>query len=76
MANYLKGVIDRTEGDFLVIKLSGDQELYWPKNLIDFNYSDGEAVNIFLSKNEPETAKKEADSKDLLRQIFQTNAQA
>lgn len=76
MANYLKGVIDRVEGDFLVIKISGDQELYWPKNSVDFNFSDGESVNIFLSKDEPETIKKEADSKDLLRQIFQTNAQA
>jgi hypothetical protein len=75
MSSYLKGIIDRAEGDFLVIKFSGDQELYWPKNSVDFNYSDGEAVNIYLSKNEPETVQKETNSKELLRQIFQTNAQ-
>lgn len=75
MSNYLKGIIDRVEGDFLVIKIAGDQELYWPKNSVDFSFGDGEAVNIYLSKDEPETAKKESGSKDLLRQIFQTNAQ-
>ena len=74
MANFLKGVIDRIEGDFLVIKFSGDQEIYWPKKLIDFNFSEGEQINIFLSKDELETQKNLNNTKDLLKQIFQPNA--
>lgn len=73
MNNFLKGVIDRTEGEFIIIKTNGDQELYWPKNLINFNYQDGDVVNIFLSKNEPETYSKTEEAKNLLKQIFQPN---
>ena len=72
MANFLKAVIDRVEGDFLVVKISGDQEIYWPKNILDFNYSEGEMVNIYLSKDEPQ-AMESGGSKDLLRKIFQPN---
>lgn len=75
MANFLTGIIDRVEGDFLVIKLSGDQEIYWPKNLIEFNFSAGDQVNIYLSKNEMETSQNSTDAKNLLRRIFQPNAQ-
>ena len=73
MPVYLKGIIDRSEGDFLVIKFSGDQEIYWPKKNIDFVFSDGDAVNLILTKNEPETVKKEEMAKNLLKQIFQSN---
>jgi len=74
MPVFLKGIIDRTEGDFLVIKFSGDQEIYWPKKNIDFNFSDGEAVNLILTKDEPATVDKEKQAKNLLRQVFQSNA--
>lgn len=74
MANFLKGIIDRIEGDFLVIKISGDQEIYWPKKSIDFNISEGDQINLFLSKDEPETQKTLSNTKDLLKQIFQPNA--
>jgi hypothetical protein len=71
--NKLQGVIDRTEGDFTVIKISGDQELYWPNNLINFNYQDGDIVNLYLSKDELETVSKTDEAKNILRQIFQPN---
>ncbi len=73
MNNYLKGVIDRSEGDFVIVKTTGDQELYWPKNSINFNYQDGEMVNICITKDEPETYSKTEEAKSLLKQIFQTN---
>jgi hypothetical protein len=71
MAGFLKGIIDRQEGDFLVIKITGDQEIYWPKKEIDWQYQVGETVNVFLSKNEP--ASVEDKAKVILRQIFQPN---
>jgi hypothetical protein len=74
MSAYLKGIIDRVEGDFLVIKFSGDQEIYWPKKNVDFNFSDGTVVNLVLTQDEPETVNKEAQAKNLLRQVFQSNA--
>lgn len=73
MDNYLKGVIDRKEGDFIVIKIIGDQELYWPINMINFNYQDGDVVNIYLSKNEVNTDSQVNEAKNLLKQIFQPN---
>jgi hypothetical protein len=74
MAVYLKGIIDRVEGDFLIIKFSGDQEIYWPKNNVDFVFNDGDAINLVLTQDEPETVSKEAQAKNLLRQVFQSNA--
>jgi len=71
MPSFLKGTIDRQEGDFLVIKITGDQEIYWPKKEVDWQYQVGETVNIFLSKNEP--ASVEDKAKVILRQIFQPN---
>lgn len=72
--NQLRGIIDRSEGDFYVIKFNGDQEIYWPKNNAGFIFNDGDAVNLNLSTDEKATNEKEGEAKDLLRQIFQTNA--
>jgi bifunctional DNA-binding transcriptional regulator/antitoxin component of YhaV-PrlF toxin-antitoxin module len=74
MPNLLRGIIDREEGDFIIIKVAGDQDLYWPKKQISFHYNEGEAVNIYLSKDELETEMSEAKAKTILRQIFQPNA--
>jgi len=74
MLNYLPGIIIRIEGDFAVIKLTGDQELYWPKKSIDFNYAEGETVNLGLFKEEPALEKDKDKAKVILRQIFQPNA--
>ncbi len=71
--NYIKGIIDRQEGDFLVIKLANEQEILWKKNNINFNVSDGDAINLVLTKDEPETVNQENQAKNLLKQIFQTN---
>jgi len=73
MPDYLAAAIDRIEGDFIILKVPGDQELYWPKNAISFNYSEGDAVNIRLSKDEAVTEDNTGKTKAILRQIFQTN---
>ncbi len=72
--NYLCGTIDRTEGDFYVIRFGGEQEIYWPKNRSGFVFSDGDSVNLSLSVDGKKTAENEGEAKDILRQIFQTNA--
>ncbi|MFA5020686.1 MAG: hypothetical protein WC517_01340 [Patescibacteria group bacterium] len=74
MLSYLQGIIIRTEGDFAVIKIMGDQELYWPKKSINFNYAEGETVNLGLFKEEPAPERNEEKAKVILRQIFQPNA--
>lgn len=73
MPNHLTGIIDRAEGDFIILKVPGDQELYWPKNSLDFNYAEGDAVNIYLTKDELAAADNEIKTKNILRQIFQPN---
>lgn len=72
--NQLKGVVDRLEGEFYVIKLGGEQEIYWPKSQSGFIFTDGDVVNLTLSLEEADTIKREGEAKDILRQIFQTNA--
>jgi len=75
MANVIRGIIDRTEGEFAVIMIAGDQELYWPKNNISFDYAGGDKVNISLNKEEASFIEVEYDSaKNILRKIFQPNA--
>lgn len=74
MANVIKGIIDRTEGEFAVIKIAGDQELYWPKNNISFNYASGDKVNVSLNREEAVFIEGEDDNaKNILRKIFQPN---
>jgi len=73
MPNHLTGIIDRSEGDFVILKISGDQELYWPKKSIDFSYADGDTVNIYLTKDEAAPAESGDEAKNILRQIFQPN---
>lgn len=74
MASQLKGVIDRLEGEFAVIKIAGDQELYWPNNSISFNFNAGDEVNIVLTKEELISQEANEDgAKNILRKIFQPN---
>lgn len=72
MSSHITGIIDRAEGDFVILKIPGDQELYWPKNAINFSFAEGDAVNLYLSKEEDE-ALGEDKTKNILRQIFQPN---
>lgn len=73
MADFETGIIDRFEGDFAVIKFADGRELLWPVKLISWSVGEGEAVNVFLSKNNPESLKKENEAKNILQTIFQTN---
>lgn len=66
MSKGMKAVIDRIEGDFLVLEIEGGQELFWPKK--DFvGAKEGDELNIFLTKGEPDN---EVKAKELLKQIF------
>lgn len=73
MDNCLKVLIDRQEGDFWVLKLSEDQELFWPKNKTNLFLTIGESINLCLTKNEIEKINQEEKAKNLLKQIFQPN---
>jgi len=76
MHNKLTAVIDRIEGDNIVLAVSGGQDLYWPKNAIDFDYSIGDAVNLILTKEAFAPADSEDKEKNILRRIFQPNPNA
>lgn len=66
MPKGMKAVIDRIEGDFLVLEIDGGQELFWPKK--DFSGAkEGDELKIFLTKGEPDN---EIKAKELLKQIF------
>lgn len=66
MLTGMKAVVDRIEGDFLVLEIDGGQELFWPKK--DFNgVKEGEELRLLLTKGE---ADNEVKAKELLKQIF------
>lgn len=73
MTNGLKAVVDRKEGEFWILKISGDQELYWLKNITSINIKEGDVVNLYLSLDEVATINQEESAKNLLKQIFQPN---
>jgi len=70
---FLTATIDRVEGEFVVLILSDGQEIFWPKNNINFNFSDGDLVNIYLTKNNPDSEKIKNKAELLLKNILQTN---
>ncbi len=73
MSRYLKGIIDRFDGDFIVIKTEYNKEIYWPQNLIDCSYDKGDQVNIYLTKEDVIEDDQASKAKNILRQIFQPN---
>jgi len=70
---FLTAIIDRVEGEFVVLVLNNGQEIFWPKNNINFDFSDGDIVNVYLTKNNPETKKLNNKADFLLKKILQTN---
>ncbi len=70
---FLTAIIDRMEGDFIVLVLGDGQEIFWPKKNINFNFSDGDMVNIYVTKNNPESEKLKNKTELLLKNILQTN---
>jgi len=73
MNDYLKGVIERREAAFVVIKLGDGQEINWPIDKLNFSFSIGDQINLYLSQEELKTQKTEDHAKNILRQIFQPN---
>ncbi len=72
MEDGLKAVVDRIEGDFLVLKVAGDQELFWPLKM-SAKAEEGEAFELLLRKDGGAEANNEESAKELLRQIFKSD---
>ena len=72
MEDGLKAVVDRIEGDFLVLKVAGDQELFWPLKM-SAKAKEGEVFELLLKKDGGAEANDEGSAKELLRQIFKSD---
>lgn len=66
MSTGKKIVVDRIEGDFLVLKMTDGQKLFWPQK--DFvEAKEGDELKLFLTKGDLDN---EIKAKELLKQIF------
>lgn len=65
----MKAIIDRVEGDFLVLEIEGGQELFWPKKDLN-DLKEGDELIISLNKGD---SNKENKIKELLKEIFKVN---
>ena len=70
---FIKGVIDRLEGDLAVVKLTSGAELNWPVSELPKGVSAGSAVRLVLSPDESEQKVREQLAKTILNQILKGN---
>jgi len=65
-------VIDRFEGEFVVIKTDSGQEILWPKNNLPEDAKEGTAVRLTLSTSKTDEEERTKLAKTLLNEILQT----
>jgi hypothetical protein len=69
----LKGVIDRFEGMFAVLKLDDGQTLNWPiKNLPD-DIKESQSVRLVFFTSQTDDEEREKTAKALLNEILNNN---
>lgn len=73
MTKFISGTIDRFENDHAVVILENQQTLTWPKNKLTDDVRPGQAVHLFLTTDDEETAVREQQAADVLNEILNNN---
>lgn len=69
MKYFLKGVIDRLEGNKAVIILESNQEIIWPKNKLPKGVKEGSSLKFFLKIDKKDWKRKVKIVSDLLKRL-------
>lgn len=70
----VRGIIDRLEGDFAVIITDSGEDLLWPSKRLADGARPGVAVVLTMVTDHDETARREAEVRGLLRDIFESKS--
>jgi len=68
--HFLKGVIDRFEGNMAVLKLDNGAEINWPKENLYAEAKEGDVVKLFAAPDGADTAEREALAKSILNELL------
>lgn len=71
MNKFLKAVIDRFEGESVVIKLEDGQEIIWPKKDLPEDAKEGSALRLSVSTSQSDEEERTKLAKTLLNEILQ-----
>ncbi len=69
----VKGTIDRFEGDVAVIITNDRSQIIWPKNKLDANFKEGDAILFNISNSQEQKEQKNNKAKDILNEILKTD---
>lgn len=67
---FMKGVIDRFEGQKAVIKLDDGQQVIWPASELPERLTEGDNLRLVLSTSRDGTAEREEMAKAVLNKIL------
>lgn len=71
MDNYIKGIIDRIEGQKAVLSLDDGQKLIWPMEKLPANSAEGSVIKLILTDGGlTEEAARNLLAKDILNEIL------
>jgi hypothetical protein len=68
--SFLKGVVDRFEGEKAVVRLDDGQQVIWPFNGLPEGLSEGEAVRLVLYTAKDDEVEREHLAKSILNEIL------
>lgn len=69
-SKVIRGFVDRLEGGFAVVVTEEGEEVLWPAKELPEGARPGVAVILAMAVDYCETARREAEVRDLLRDIF------
>lgn len=69
---FLKGAIDRIEGEKAIILLDDGQEISWQKEKLPGDASEGSRVRILIMTSESDQKERERLAKAILNEILNT----
>ena len=72
--NSLEAVVDRWEGDIVVLRTTDGQELLWPSENLPAGITEGSAVRLMMVTDKELTDSKRGLAKDILNEIFDTES--
>ena len=73
MNNFVSAIIDRFEGDKVVLVLTDGQHLVWPADKLSPGLKAGDGVKLIIETDAELTLSQEEKAKSILKQLLKTN---
>lgn len=73
---FQKGVVDRKQGDTLIIELENGTEMQWPAHLSPDDIKEGDSVRLILATSKDDEAERQQIAKTLLNEILSSHTKS